>query len=97
MYFTNGGYQTGVVASDTPYGPWEDIRGQALLGPQTGNETSSSALDPGVFIDDDGKAYLTYGSGTDGARIRQLGDDMMSFVGEEVNVGASGQALLCKY
>lgn len=85
IYFTNGGWQIGVVAADSPTGPFEDIKGEALI---TTDMTSSNPLDPAAFIDDDGTAYLTYGSSTDGARIRKLNDDMMSFAEEEVNIGA---------
>lgn len=96
MYFTNGGWQIGVVEADTPYGPWRDVRGEALV--TSGADTSSSGLDPAAFIDDDGTAWLTYGSGnqktnadgsvTNGARIRQLNDDMISFAGEEIVIDA---------
>ncbi|MDE6567448.1 MAG: family 43 glycosylhydrolase [Lachnospiraceae bacterium] len=85
IYFTNGGWQIGVVAADSPTGPFVDVKGEALV---TTDMTSSSPLDPAAFIDDDGTAYLTYGSGTDGARIRKLNADMISFAEEEVNIGA---------
>ncbi len=95
MYFTNGGWQIGVVESDTPYGPWRDIRGKALLGGMSDYETTSSALDPAVFIDDDGSAWLTYGAGNydkdtgkGGARLRKLSDNMMDFEGDEITVEA---------
>ncbi|MDO4167756.1 MAG: family 43 glycosylhydrolase [Eubacteriales bacterium] len=96
MYFTNGGWQIGVVEADTPYGPWRDVKGEALV--TSGTDTSSSGLDPAAFIDDDGTAWLTYGSGnqttnangkvTNGARIRKLQDDMISFAEEEIVIDA---------
>lgn len=96
MYFTNGGWQLGVVEADTPYGPWRDVKGEALI--TSGTDTSSSGLDPAAFIDDDGTAWLTYGSGnqkentdgsvSDGARIRKLNDDMISFAEEEIVIDA---------
>ena len=91
IYFTNGGWQIGVVAADSPIGPFEDIKGEALV---TSDMTSSSPLDPAAFIDDDGTAYLTYGSqnedsnGRGGARIRKMNPDMMSFAEDEVSIGA---------
>ena len=85
IYFTNGGWQIGVVSADSPTGPFVDVKGEALV---TTDITSSNPLDPAAFIDDDGTAYLTYGSGTDGARIRKLNADMISFAEEEVNIGA---------
>lgn len=89
VYFTNGGWQTGVMEADSPVGPFRDVRGKALVTSDDVKETgtSSSPLDPAVFIDDDGSAYLTYG-GTSGARIRKLADDMISFDGDEVDLKA---------
>lgn len=87
IYFTNGGYQIGVVQADSPAGPFRDPVGKALLGPYSKNETSTGALDPSVFTDDDGSSYLCYGNST-GARIRKLADDMISFDGPEVEIDA---------
>ena len=95
MFFTNGGWQLGVVEADTPYGPWKDVKGSALI--TSGQDTTSSGLDPAAFIDDDGTAWLTYGSGNqktengkvkDGARLRKLNDDMISFAGDEIVLDA---------
>jgi len=46
----------GVLVSDRPYGPFKDPIGKALIknGPQD--------IDPTVFIDDDGQAYLYWGN-----------------------------------
>ena len=46
------------------------------------------ALDPGVFIDDDGTGYLAYGYTNRGAGIIQLGDDLMSTVGSTIDLNA---------
>ena len=87
IYFTNGGYQIGVVQADSPAGPFRDPVGKALLGPYSDNETTTGALDPSVFTDDDGTSYLCYGN-PDGARIRRLADDMISFSGPETIIDA---------
>ena len=87
IYFTNGGYQIGVVQADSPAGPFHDPVGKALLGPYSLNETTTGALDPSVFTDDDGTSYLCYGNST-GARIRKLAEDMISFDGPEVEIDA---------
>ena len=87
IYFTNGGYQIGVVQADSPAGPFHDPVGKALVGPFSDNETTTGALDPSVFTDDDGSSYLCYGN-SNGARIRKLGDDMISFSDEEVSINA---------
>lgn len=85
IYFTNGGWQMGVVEADSPTGPFQDVKGEALLN---ASDTSSSPLDPACFIDDDGTAYLTYGGSRGGARIRKLADDMISFAGDEIDLNA---------
>lgn len=95
LYYTSGGYQIGVAVADSPTGPFRDERKSALLGPQTDNESGADALDPAVFTDDDGKSYLVWGGDCTTApdkkkypRIRQLADDMISFVGEEATIEA---------
>lgn len=51
-------------------------------------------LTPLVFTDDDGTSYLCYGNGVlesngkNGARIRKLADDMVSFAGPEITIDA---------
>jgi arabinoxylan arabinofuranohydrolase len=48
-----GGWLIGVAISDVPQGPFKDI-GHPIEGP--------TGIDPAVFIDDDGQAYIYYGS-----------------------------------
>ena len=97
LYFADNGGGVGVVTSDTPYGPWKDPLGHALISRSTPNCSGSKVpwlFDPAVLIDDDGIAYLYFGGGTDGlsasdpgsARCVQLGDDMISIVGEPVEI-----------
>ena len=84
-----------MVTSDTPYGPWKDPIGRALISKGTPNCGDVPWLfDPAVLIDDDGIAYLYFGGGTDGkdaadpgtARCVQLGEDMISIVGTPVQI-----------
>lgn len=78
----------------SPADPFTDPVGKALLGPYSANETTTGALDPSVFTDDDGTSYLCYGNGVlesngkNGARIRKLADDMVSFAGPEITIDA---------
>lgn len=94
IYFTNGGYQIGVVEADSPAGPFTDPVGKALVGPFSANESTTGALDPSIFTDDDGTTYLCYGNGEldekgkNGARIRKLAEDMISFDGPEITIDA---------
>jgi len=50
------GLGIGVLVSDSPYGPFKDPIGKALIknGPQD--------IDPTILIDDDGQAYLYWGN-----------------------------------
>lgn len=59
------GVSVGVAVADSPYGPFKDALGKALI---TNDMTKYAAhswddLDPTVFIDDDGQAYLFWGNG----------------------------------
>lgn len=51
----NGGNAIGVAVSDSPTGPFKDALGKPLL-------TGYGYIDPTVFIDDDGQAYLYWGN-----------------------------------
>ncbi len=91
LYFADSGRGIGVLQADSPTGPFEDPLG----GPLISRETPECAdvlwlFDPAVLMDDDGKAYLYFGGGVpEGkaddpgtARVVELGDDMISIVGE---------------
>lgn len=58
------GMAIGVAVSDRPTGPFVDARGSALITNDmtTQTEISWDDIDPGVFIDDDGQAYLYWGN-----------------------------------
>ena len=58
-YFSAGPKQIGVDVADSPAGPWKDPLGKPLV-PQ--GLTPTEERDPTIFIDDDGKAYLVYGT-----------------------------------
>lgn len=71
----------GVATGPTPKGPFTDALGQALIY-TTVSPHSCEAIDPSVFIDDDGQAYLAYG-GMWGWKpgIVKLNADMISLNG----------------
>lgn len=58
------GFSIGVAVSDSPTGPFVDARGSALITNDMTRQTDISwdDLDPGVFLDDDGQAYLYWGN-----------------------------------
>ncbi|MFC0470758.1 glycoside hydrolase family 43 protein [Halalkalibacter kiskunsagensis] len=97
LYFANNASGIGVLTSDSPTGPWEDPIGKALFLRSTpGVEEVTWLFDPAVLIDDDGKAYIYFGGGVpegqyempNTARVMELGDDMVSVVGEAVTIPA---------
>lgn len=73
LYFTADRGSIGVAVADHPAGPYRDS-GQPLVAP---GEFAGTAIDPAVFTDDDGAAYLFWGNGT--AHGVRLAPDMVSF------------------
>jgi len=86
LYFGNSGANIGVVAADSPIGPFKDIKGTFLIDHSTPGVQPFSGgwlFDPGVFIDDDGQAYIYFGgNGDDHARLAKLNRDMISLDGD---------------
>lgn len=66
----NGGNAIGVAVSDSPTGPFKDALGKPLLA-------SFGYIDPSVFIDDDGQAYLYWGNPN--LWYVKLNEDMLSY------------------
>ncbi len=59
------GKSIGVAVSDSPVGPFQDALGKALITNDMTTEYTDIAwddIDPTVFIDDDGQAYLYWGN-----------------------------------
>lgn len=58
------GFAVGVAVSDSPTGPFKDARGSAMITNDmtTDVKISWDDIDPSVFIDDDGQAYLFWGN-----------------------------------
>jgi hypothetical protein len=63
-----------VAVAESPTGPFVDAIGQPLLGPVTGY------IDPTVFVDDDGQAYLYFGNPN--LWYVKLNADMISYSGK---------------
>lgn len=86
LYFGNGGGNIGVVVGDSPVGPFKDVKKSHLIDGRTPGVQPFQGgwlFDPGVFIDDDGQAYIYFGgNGDDKARLAKLNKDMISLDGE---------------
>jgi beta-xylosidase len=57
---SHNGKAIGVAVSDSPTGPFVDARGSALV--TTPSPNGWDDIDPTVFIDDDGTAWLAWGN-----------------------------------
>lgn len=97
LYFADAGGGIGVLQADSPVGPFTDPLGKGLITRDM--PTCSEVLwlfDPAVLVDDDGKAYIYFGGGVpegkishpQTARVAQLGEDMISIVGEPKMIDA---------
>lgn len=75
------GKAIGVAVSDSPTGPFRDALGHALI---TNNMTTFITsnwddIDPAVFVDDDGQAYIYWGNSV--LMYAKLNNDMISLNG----------------
>ena len=87
LYFPDGASSIGVAVSDSPTGPYTDPLGRALVSRSTPNANVQWLFDPGVFVDDDGQAYLYFGGGGPGnARVIRLNSDMISTSGSAITI-----------
>lgn len=69
----NTGAKIGVAVSDNPISGFKDPVGKEIA------QSGSMAIDPTVFIDDDGQAYLFWGNGN--LRMVRLNSNMISTTG----------------
>jgi len=74
------GFAIGVAVSDSPTGPFKDAIGEALITDETPNSVVLN-IDPAVYIDDDGQAYLFWGSWNAGRWVK-LKDNMVELDGD---------------
>ncbi len=74
------GFAIGVAVADHPTGPYTDAIGAALICDSAAN-TADLDIDPTVFIDDDGQAYLYWGS-WGACRMVKLKENMIETEGD---------------
>ncbi|MEI6948146.1 glycoside hydrolase family 43 protein [Paraflavisolibacter sp. H34] len=83
------GMSIGVAVSDKPTGPFTDALGKPLVHSGNGD------IDPTVFIDDDGQAYLYWGNPY--LKYVKLNKDMVSYSGEVVTVPLNKEGFHVRY
>lgn len=76
MYCPIHGHGIGVLVSDSPYGPFKDPLGHPLVWRQE----HWYDIDPSVYIDDDGQAYMYWGNPY--TYCVKLKEDMISIDGD---------------
>ena len=76
MYCPIHGHGIGVLVSDSPYGPFVDPIGKPLVW----QKEHWDDIDPSVFVDDDGQAYMYWGNPN--VYYVTLNEDMISYSGE---------------
>jgi beta-xylosidase len=74
-FFFSAAQNIGVAIADSPTGPFKDPLGRALLAKS--EFPGMQVIDPMVFVDDDGAAYLYWGQGR--CKAVKLNEDMISF------------------
>ena len=76
LYAPLHGHGIGVLVADSPYGPFKDPLGQPLVW----QKEHWDDIDPSVFIDDDGQAWMFWGNPQ--TYCVKLNDDMISTKGD---------------
>jgi len=93
LYFGNGGANIGVATAPSPTGPFTEPLGRDLINHNTPGVQPARNMwlfDPGVFIDDDGQAYIYFGgNGDNNVRAARLNPDMTSLEGEVMKLYAT--------
>jgi beta-xylosidase len=84
------GKAIGVAVSDSPTGPFVDPRGSAIITNDMTKETliGWDDIDPAVFVDDDGQAYLYWGNTV--MKYARLKPNMIELDGPIHTVGLEG-------
>lgn len=80
MYCPIHGNGIGVLVSDSPYGPFKDPLGKPLVW----QKEHWDDIDPTVFIDGDGQAYMYWGNPN--CYYVKLNEDMISYSGDIVKL-----------
>jgi beta-xylosidase len=88
FYAPVGGDKIGVAVSTSPKGPFTDARKDALIDKKRDKNAGAEPIDPAVLIDDDGQAYLMFGTRV--PKIVKLKADMISTDGPIMNMVVRG-------
>ncbi|SEL74800.1 Glycosyl hydrolases family 43 [Pseudoxanthomonas sp. GM95] len=79
FYAPIGGDKIGVAVADDPAGPFHDARSDALVDKARDANAGAEPIDPQVLVDDDGQAYLVFGTRV--PKMVRLARDMIHLEG----------------
>ncbi len=79
FYAPVGQDKIGVAVSKKPEGPFVDARSDALVDKARDTNVGAEPIDPAVFVDDDGQAYMLFGTRV--PKIVKLKRDMIHLAG----------------
>ncbi len=88
FYAPIGGDTIGVAVADKPAGPFRDARRDPLIDKARDANAGAEPIDPAVFVDDDGLAYLYFGTRV--PKVVRLNPDMISTKGPILDVAVTG-------
>jgi beta-xylosidase len=88
FYAPVGGDKIGVAVADHPEGPFTDAIGAPLVDKARDANAGAEPIDPQVLIDDDGQAYMVFGTRV--PKIVKLGKDMKSLAGPIEDIVVTG-------
>lgn len=85
-------HKIGVGTAKKPTGPFVDALGTSLLDRKANPKITSNTIDPYPFIDDDGQAYLYWGSSFTNINVVKLKPDMITLDGDPVGFVIKGNS-----
>ncbi|NVM79630.1 hypothetical protein FHW83_005471 [Duganella sp. SG902] len=88
FYAPIGGDKIGVAISDRPDSGFIDARKDALVDKARDKNAGAEPIDPAVFVDKDGQAYMYFGTRT--PKVVRLAADMINLAGEILDVQITG-------
>lgn len=80
MYCPIHGHGIGVLVADSPYGPFKDPIGEPLVW----QKEHWNDIDPTIWVDDDGQAYMYWGNPE--IYAVRLNEDMISYSGDIIRL-----------
>jgi beta-xylosidase len=88
FYAPVGGDRIGVAVSNRPDGGFVDARSDALVDKARDANAGDEPIDPAVFVDKDGQAYMYFGTRV--PKVVKLAADMVHLDGPILNVDVTG-------